>query len=96
MIVKIFIDDKETWSFSNIEGQTTGSTNKKYLEDGTQQKIIDILNKAKLEADGQLSISDNEKLKNASPETIASLLLIERSLKDAVKKLLNIVSIITN
>jgi len=44
----------EVWSHESVGGQTSGTTSRRYLSDSTQQRIIDALLAALIEARGQL------------------------------------------
>ena len=60
MEVKVYDEDnKLLWSI-NRKGKTmSGVTCAKYVADGTQQKIINVLKSALSQAEGELLVSDN-------------------------------------
>ena len=60
MEVKVYDEDnKLLWSI-NRKGKTmSGVTSAKYVADGTQQKIINVLKSALSQAEGELLVSDN-------------------------------------
>lgn len=60
MDVKVYSNDnKLLWAFGRKGAFTSGIACTKYLHDGTQQKIISALKAAILQAEGELSVSDN-------------------------------------
>lgn len=68
MIVKVFNDNKGLlWEYGCTDKVSQGVACTKYVSDGTQLKIIDALDKATAQANGELSISDDtDRMPNSS------------------------------
>lgn len=59
MEVKVYDGNNLLWSIDRTGKVMSGTTSVEYVTNGTQQKIINILKEAMLQAESELSLSGN-------------------------------------
>jgi hypothetical protein len=70
MIIKVYdSQNSEIWGYGTENGIPSGRTSKSYLNDGTQEKIIECLQIALRQAEGELSFQNFDGMANSGTST---------------------------